>query len=71
MKTILHISHEDHSADILASDVRAITRMPADVSVTGVTNPARTRVDYGHGCITLPISIEEHYTLVSAWRAST
>lgn len=69
--TILHISHEDRSADILASEVRAIIRLPMECPMNEV-HPERTRVEYGGGGggITLPISREEHDALVAAWRAS-
>lgn len=86
MPTILHISHEGRSADILASEVRAIIRLPAEPSTVtkhprstmstfdrDAQNPERTRVEYGgpDNGITLPISREEHEALVAAWRSAT
>ena len=66
--TILHISHGDRSAAILASEVRAITRLPAGFEYDNNPLPSRTRVEYGpNGYLTLPISIEEHADLVIAW----
>jgi len=74
MPTILHIGHEDRSADILASEVTSIVRLAAKAPAAQDFSeiPARTRIEYGRdgSGITLPITREEHDALVAAWRSA-
>ncbi len=73
MPTILHISHEDRSADILASEVKAIIRIPeSPADDICPAFPPRTKIEYGNrGVFMADISSEEHEALVVAWRSAT
>lgn len=68
--SILSVRSVACSADILASAVTSIIRLPEGVSNSGDSLMPRTRVNFGpsDNGITAALSREEHDALVAAWR---